>query len=334
MSLKQLTPLLSLLATRVKSSIKPVHKKLASRYHVTPDQVVVLENVLGSLAEVEDYLNTQPPITLRVNTLKARPEEVMERLKGKGVKLRRLNNPDYVLQVEYTPKSLAAYHEYLQGLYYIQTLGSVYAVEALRPLNTPLVVDMCCGAGGKTTLIAQLAPQSVVLAVDTCPRKLLALKLHLSRLGLDNVVAVLDDARRIPDYKLYPQRILLDPPCSGLGLLSNPAKRRQRSYQDILSRLRLQYELLHAALRAVGRGGAVVYSTCSVAVEENELIISTILEELGDEYTVTRAGINVGDPGITEYMGIALDDRVKQCVRLYPHKHASEGFVVCRIERR
>jgi NOL1/NOP2/sun family putative RNA methylase len=233
--------------------------------------------------------------------------------------------------IEESPVPLAAYHEHLLGLFYIQGPASMLPVLALSPESGSRIVDVASGVGGKTTQISQHNPGSPVIAMDVSERKLMALKANASRLGAFNIVAYLMDGRRVAEMGTF-DKALLDAPCTGEGLMPLARGRRSRPQEEVERAALLEAELLEAALRSLGPGGELVYSTCSTNFEENELVVHSVLESL-DGFSVVDAGLD-GDPGVTDYAGLSLPDHLRACRRFYPHRHATEGFTICKIRRR
>lgn len=306
-------------------------EQLASKYvFIHVHQALRYLALLGS--EAEKLLETSEDSimkTIRVNTLLTSVEELAERLEEKGAKTRSHPYIWYGLVVEETPYPIGALHEYMQGLYTIQGPASMMVVPALAPESAKRTADMCAGAGVKTSQIAQHNTATAIIATDINRRKLLALKNNMSRLAVFNVTALHMDARWLTKLGTF-DAILLDAPCSGEGLLPFKRGRWPRSFNDILSRVELQLELLDAALDALAPGGAMVYATCSISVEENEYVVSTLLENRGD-FEVEEPGYTAGSPGITKYLDLDLDPSVAKCRRFFPHRNATEGFTICRL---
>ncbi|HIQ24013.1 MAG TPA: RsmB/NOP family class I SAM-dependent RNA methyltransferase [Pyrodictium delaneyi] len=306
-------------------------KLLAARYNfIHVHQALRYLALLGD--EAEQLLGTGEESvmkTIRVNTLLVGVEELAERLAEKGVVTRRHPYLWYGLVIEETPYPIGALHEYMQGLYTVQGPASMMVVPALSPEDAERIADMCAGAGVKTSQIAQHNPSAPIIAADVNRRKLLALKNNMSRLAVLNVAALHMDARRLPELGRFGS-ILLDAPCSGEGLLPFQRGRRSRSFGDIISRVELQLELLDAALDALEPRGVVVYATCSISVEENEYVVSSLLESRGD-FEVEEPGYRAGSPGVARYLGLDLDPAVSRCRRFFPHRHSTEGFTICRL---
>jgi len=312
---------------------------LAERHGAHPDQVARYAELLGSREEVEGMLGAREGDvmrTLRANTLRVDRDELASRLEAKGASVRPYRHAPYGLVVEESPIPLAAYHEHLLGLFYIQGPASMLPVLALSPEGASRIADAAAGVGGKATQISQHNPRSPVIALDVSERKLMALKANASRLGAFNIVAYLMDARGIGSLGEF-DRVLLDAPCTGEGLMPFARGRRPRPQGEVESAARVQVELLESALRSLGPGGELVYSTCSTNFEENELVVHSVLEALEDSgaghFSLVDTGLDFGDAGAVEYAGISLPSQFRLCRRFYPHRHATEGFTICRIRR-
>jgi len=281
--------------------------------------------------EAEELLSTRSiHRTIRVNTLKTSRRTVITRLEEEGFHVEPYTPTPYGVVVVEAPYSPGASKEYLKGMYTIQGPASMQAVLALQPADAP-VLDLCSGAGVKATQIAQHTGKPI-LSIDISRRKLLALRNNASRLGATNIIAVRGDATRISLGREF-RYILLDAPCTGEGLLPLPkGRRRRRRLEDLVERAILQAMLLENAIKHLAPGGVLVYATCSTAVEENEYVVSKVLEGR-DDIHLERPPLDIGSPGVTEYLGLPISQDAKNCTRLYPHRHMTEGFTICRLRR-
>ncbi len=279
--------------------------------------------------------DSQVAKSIRVNTLKTTLSTLRRRLERRGFRLRDHPYLSYGLIVEEAPYSPGASLEYLVGYYTIQGPASMMAVPAMEPVDGD-VVDLCAGAGVKTTQIAQHSPDARITAFDISRRKLAALKNNASRLGVDNIIAYNMDATNSVELlgRMSQDNVLLDAPCSGEGLLPFQKGRWPRSFEDIISRMLVQYRLAVTAARLLRKGGTLVYSTCTVSVEENEYLLSLVLRaEAGLE--PEKPPIRGGSEGITDYLDLPIDERLRgACRRFFPHIHGTEGFTICRLRRR
>ncbi len=306
-------------AREIATKYRWIHPHQASRY---------IE--LFSKEEFEKMLRAKPLQTIRANTILIDRNRLKQRLERKGLVLSDYKPTPYGLVVEQSPKPIGALHEYMLGLYTIQGPASMLAVIALDPSKASRIIDMCAGAGIKTTQIAQHNTKAPIVALDINKRKLLALKNNLSRLHVRNVLALYMDAREATRLGKF-DSILLDAPCSGEGLIIYPQKSRPRTVADILTRVKLQIELLDTALDIAQKGAEIVYATCSMSFEENEYVIDTLLRVRRD-FELEDIGIP-GNKGITSYASLRTDPSLSKCKRLYPHIHGTEGFTICKLRK-
>ncbi|WP_157861153.1 PUA domain-containing protein [Desulfurococcus amylolyticus] len=175
---------------------------------------------------------------------------------------------------------------YKQGLLYPQGYPSIVTTRVLDPRPGELIVDMNASPGGKTSHIVQLTKGGArIIAIDRSPGKITELKNTLSHLGLDlNVIAIPHDSRYLHyDFSLLGKadKVLIDPPCSNLGV--RPRLLENRSYKDVENLSSYQRQFLKTAALIVKPGGYIVYSTCTLTLEENEENILYAVEELGLE---------------------------------------------------
>jgi NOL1/NOP2/sun family putative RNA methylase len=267
----------------------------------------------------------------RINNLKIEPRELLRRLNKKGVRLRKIAWLE--LGYEYESKySLGATPEYLLGYYYLQDAASQTPVQLLKPNKKDLVLDMCAAPGGKTTQLAQyMNNEGAIIALDTDTRRLLSLRNNLERMTIKNVLIYRKDARFVFDFGLQFDKVLLDAPCSGNFTLEKDWFEK-RSLEEVKERARRQKELLKAAVNVLKKGGTLVYSTCSLEPEENELNIDWLLRKYPG-LKLEETGLEAGDPGVTDAFGKKLNTEIKKCKRFWPHKTGTQGFFVAKIHK-
>jgi 16S rRNA (cytosine967-C5)-methyltransferase len=180
---------------------------------------------------------------------------------------------------------------------------------------------LCAAPGGKTTFTAELLRDSgKVLAVDKSWEKIELLRENCGRLGIDSVNCFCGDAC---NFQCRPvDRVLVDAPCSGLGVLGRNSDSRWRKQKEDLLRLqKLQLQILSNAANLVKRGGVLVYSTCTITREENECVIENFLEKRRD-FKLVDASLYV-DSGVVDQSGF---------VRTFPHIHKIDGSFAARLE--
>ncbi len=271
------------------------------------------------------------PSTIRMNTLAASPTEVATRLQTKGVQLEPVDGLPYAYRVRQSTVSLGATTEYLLGYYLLQSAASMWAVEALNPQADQVVVDMCAAPGGKTTLIAQfMENKGAILATDISRDRIRSLRSNLSRMRVENSLAIRMDATQLPEFGIQADAVLLDAPCTGEGLIPvDPTRKQSRITKDITILANVQKRLILAANQLLRENGVLVYATCSFAPEENEKIIDYALQRCPIQ--IVDAGLPLGEPGFTAPFNQELDESLHLARRFYPYKHQLEGFFICKM---
>jgi len=265
--------------------------------------------------------------------MKVSCESLKSRLERKGFRLDKVAwlPHGYIVSEAPASPSLGSTIEYLMGYYYIQGLASMIPAYVLQPNEDDLTLDMAAAPGGKTTQLSQLMRnRGVVVAVERSSVRAKSLRENVQRMGASNVIILRMDVATLTKTSLKFRKILLDAPCSGEGLI--PFYRRGFRTTDDMKRLsEAQLRLIKIAHSLLEEGGELVYSTCAIGPEENERVIGFAVEELGMK-TIDIRGFP-GDPGITEFLGVNFPKEVRKCLRLYPHKHGTEGFFVCHLTR-
>ncbi|MEK6963433.1 MAG: RsmB/NOP family class I SAM-dependent RNA methyltransferase [Nanoarchaeota archaeon] len=267
--------------------------------------------------------------SLRVNTLKIQEEEIVKRLKKEGVKLEKIPFLEwgYWYEAEF---SMGATPEYLIGYYYLQEAASQLPVKVLNPKPGETVLDMAAAPGSKTTQIGQyMKNKGVIMALDENVHRLVSVRNNLERCGVTNSIIYKKDARFIPDFKMKFDKILLDAPCSG-NFITDKDWFGKKTIDGIKERARLQKELLKAAVKVLKKDGVLVYSTCTLEPEENEMNIDWLLKKY-PELKLEKVELEIGDPGLTEVFGEKLNPELSKCRRLWPHKTQTEGFFIAKI---
>jgi NOL1/NOP2/sun family putative RNA methylase len=318
---------------RLKVSLEA--KTIAERYGYLPYMIERYLELFGREETLELLQANELPLpeTLRCNDFLVDCNTLTELLGKKGFTLIPLHLAPHGLIVVDGRGSIGATLEYLQGYYYIQDPGSMLVAYELEPRPGDLVLDMAAAPGGKATQILQLARDKAhLLAVDISRRRIRALRSHLSRMRFTNFTILRGDSMHLNADGVF-DKVLLDAPSSGEGIIrKDPSRKRSRSLSDIAAIASLQVDLLRAAARYVKPGGVIVYSACTIAPEEGELVVSQVLQEVPN-LTVETLEIP-HTSGFEEYFNLKFDPRVRRCGRLLPHIHGTEGFFICKLRRR
>ncbi len=276
--------------------------------------------------EIKDVLLRE---SLRVNVLALKEDALLDRFKELGVELEKIPWARFGYWVKHSPFSIGAINEYLQGYYYVQEAAAQLPVHVLDPLPNMTVLDLCAAPGGKTTQMAQyMFNTGTLVACELKEHRLVSLKTNLERMRVRNALVFHMDGRDVQQLGMQFDKILLDVPCSG-NYVTDERWFEKRTIEDIELSARIQRDLLKAALSVLKPGGEIVYATCSLEPEENELNMQWLLEH----YNVRLLPIllNVGDQGLTTVFGKKLNDQIKNCKRLWPHKTQTQGFFIAKI---
>ena len=279
--------------------------------------------------------NERPLIpTIRVNTLKITIEDLKEKLLRKGCTLESIEGISYGFRVMKAKFNLGATHEYLQGYYYLQNLASMIPAIILDPKEVDVVIDMCAAPGSKSTQIAQLMiNEGKLILIDRNIKRIPKLEINLRRMGIENSIIINMDARNLKKLNLKANKILLDAPCTGEGLIrQDPTRKSSKTINDIEKMASIQKDLLKSGLESLKPGGQLVYSTCSIAPEENELVIDDVLKDKS-EFAIVKIPTKYGADGIIDVYNKSLREDIKYSQRLFPHINNTIGFFVCLIQR-
>ncbi|MGM9925327.1 MAG: 16S rRNA (cytosine(967)-C(5))-methyltransferase RsmB [Bacillus sp. (in: firmicutes)] len=224
-----------------------------------------------------------PKQTVRVNPLKASREEVMKQLEEEGYAVEASDViPDAIISLR---GNLAHSETFKKGFITVQDESSMLVSYALGASDDDKVLDCCAAPGGKTTSIAEKLTNGNVVALDLHEHKVKLINQQAKRLGLANITTQALDARKAKDtfQEAYFDKILVDAPCSGLGVMRRkPDVKYTKSENDIERLAAIQQDILHAAATLLKPGGTLVYSTCTVDRAENDQVVQQFLQQHED----------------------------------------------------
>ncbi len=277
-----------------------------------------------------DAVNTIPPLSLRTNTLKTSRTSLVNTLD---------NVVDATVRTSHTPEGILLYglHTdlqalpgYAEGKFQVQDEAAQLVAHILAPRPGLRVLDACAGLGGKTGHIAQLLDnKGEIFALESVESKLAALEKEMRRLGISIVTPARHDLTKPPDPAVFGtfDRILLDAPCSGLGVLRrNPDTRWHRTTADLARYAGRQQTFLNHLAPLVKPGGILVYAVCSMEPEENEAVIQSFLARNRLFEPIAVPTDSISDPTSV----VASDN----CLRTLPHRHNMDGFFAVCLRRR
>ncbi len=277
------------------------------------------------------------PTVVWVNLRRARPAEVRRFLEEEGFAPEPL--AWYPAAFRLPPDARPAHTwVYKAGLLHIQEEVSLLPVVALDPQPGERVLDLCAAPGGKMALMAvRMATRGTVVANDVDFGRMRAVRHAVERLGLVNVSMIRHNGANLPRAVGAFDRVLVDAPCSCEGTArKNPEVLDLCGVDESLRHQGLQKALLRRAVQLCRPGGRVVYATCTFAPEENEAVVSAVLEEMGEAQLrvvpVTVPHLRVGE-GFTEWYGRRFHPSLRHALRVWPHHNDTGGFFVAVLEK-
>lgn len=286
-----------------------------------------------------DANETPRPMVIRTNTLRTHRRDLAHSLINRGVTLEPVGKWSKVgLQIFESQVPLGATPEYLAGHYILQAASSFLPVMALAPQEHERVLDMAAAPGGKTTHLAALMRNTgTIFSNDSNKERAKGLIGNIHRLGVKNTIVCNYSALEFPRVMGGFDRVLLDAPCSGTGVIAkDPSVKTNKTEADFLRIPHLQKQLLLAAVDSVDHasktGGYIVYSTCSVAVEENEQVVQYVLNKRPNVKLVPT-GLVFGKEGFTKYQSKRFHPSMKETRRYYPHSYNVDGFFVAKFKK-
>ena len=247
--------------------------------------------------------------------------------------------------IPWLPGALSLPLEARPGQHWWYCAGLAHAQEAVSQVPALLmdlapgqrVLDLCAAPGGKTAQIAfALGNRGTLIANDISTDRIKALQGNLDRLGIVNVSTTCTDGANWPAAGGTFDRILVDAPCSSEGTIRrNPSMLGRLDPQSPARLAPRQRALLRKAVQRLAPGGRILYSTCTLAPEENELVVADVLAEFGGLVRLVPANLPglVTGPGITEWQGRSLPAELGRCLRIWPHHNDSGGFFIAVLER-
>ncbi|NLJ56726.1 MAG: 16S rRNA (cytosine(967)-C(5))-methyltransferase RsmB [Firmicutes bacterium] len=272
--------------------------------------------------------NRRPPLTVRTNSLFLSRAELQRILQAEGTASRECRFAPEGLHLDLAT-GLTGLKSFQQGLFQVQGEASMLAAPLLNPQPGEQVLDLCSAPGGKTTHLAALMKnQGRIIAADLYPHRLKLVQAAAQRLGIQIIRTENIDGRALPaKWQGAFQRVLLDVPCSGLGVIRRKGDLKwKRRPEDLSALSRLQLQLLQSAFQALCAGGVLLYSACTTEPEETSELIDRFL-----------AKESLAQPAqLTSFLPPALSAGVEATGRLFlwPDRHNLDGFFMARIRKK
>jgi NOL1/NOP2/sun family putative RNA methylase len=268
---------------------------------------------------------TPPPIYIRLNTLSSPEEEILGKLEVEGVKLEKVDSLQYTYKVTDFKTPLNTSPTLKAGLIYIQDKASCFATQVANPACNSTVIDICAAPGAKTTFLAQLmGNKGRIISVDFSAKRMHTWQKEIQRMGTKIAEPLVADARLTIPLMEQADLVVLDPPCTSTGVFAKqPSAKWRLSQKSIQNMSEIQMKMINNCADKVRQGGTIVYSTCSITLEENEGIVEQFLKSHPD-FILLEIEPKIGLPGL---------NGLTNCQRLYPHIHQCNGFFVAKLQK-
>ncbi len=276
--------------------------------------------------EALEYLESSkeiPPTYIRINTLKGSEETLLKKAESNHIILEKVQQLKHTYKVKKSRRPLTRTQSFRDGFFFIQDKASCLSVEVANPKSSVTVLDVCAAPGAKTTYLAQLMEnKGTICSIDYSKRRMKVWKKETERMGVKIATPVIADARKPLPIKVLADFVILDPPCTSTGAFGKiPSAKWRLTKRSVLRMAKLQWEMLNQCVDIVKDGGFLVYSTCSVTLEENEMLIDRFLKWHPD-FTFAETSPKIGLSGLRGQ---------NKCQRLYPHLHECNGFFVAKL---
>lgn len=269
--------------------------------------------------------NESPPLNIRVNTLKTNKELLKEKLTDYGfiVKDGKFAKDSLVIE---NPIRITELPEFKLGHFIIQDESSSLVGQIMDPIPGSTIIDCCSAPGGKSTHLAQLMNnKGRILSQDIYEHKIKLIEENAERLGISIIeTSISDGTKRDESLVNKADYLLLDAPCSGLGLIRRkPEIKRNRKEEDIGELVEIQYNILNNVKDYLKVGGILVYSTCTIEKDENINIINRFLEK-NKNFKLVNIEDKISNPQNIDTLKLGY-------IQLFPHIHDTDGFYIAKI---
>jgi len=283
-----------------------------------------------------DFIKSDPSQYIRVNLLKISTEGLVRRLLTKyNIKSVPVAGIKNAIKIQSDSHILGKTLEHILGYYYIQGLSSMLPPLVLNPSKEDLVLDLCSAPGSKTTSIAEMMESNgTLLANEIAIDRVKMLVFNIDRMNLMNTAVLHFKGEQLSKiYNNHFDKILVDAPCSGLGIIQKKGEVNNWWSIERASKLGdLQLRLLIAAIKMVKQGGEIIYSTCTLTVEENEAIINKALRKYPVELKVISLPVNSID-AFSSFAGEMFHPSIVKARRILPWEVDSDGFFIAKFRK-
>ena len=264
------------------------------------------------------------PTYIRINTLKGQEETLLRNIEADGITLEKVQHLRYAYRVA-GKRPIMGTRSFKEGFFYVQDKASCLAAEVANAEAGMTVLDVCAAPGAKTTYLAQLMEnKGIIFSLDYSKRRMNVWRQEIRRMGVKIAIPITADASKPLPVKLRADLLFLDPPCTSTGTFRKlPSAKWRLTKRSIMRMAGFQWKMFEACADLVKDQGHLIYSTCSVTVEENEMLIEKFLKWHPD-FKIVDAKPWIGLPGMRG---------LTKCQRLYPHIHDCNGFFIAKMQK-
>lgn len=287
-------------------------------YPIAMCELFVRDHGVARTASLFAAFETQDRLTLRTNTLRITREELKSRLADRGIESRETPYSPYGLRVKAAVSELAELEE---GLCFVQDEASQLCAMVLGAREGDTVIDTCSCPGGKSfSLAMEMGNKGKLYSFDLHKNKLSLVEKGAERLGISIIETACRNGAQLEESLVESaDKMLLDLPCSGLGVMAKKPDLRFKNVEDIQNLPRVQYAILTNSLCYLKKGGRAVVSTCTLAKDENERLVRRFLSE-NEGYSLVPFAVG----------GL---DAPEGMLQLYPDTHRTDGFFIALLEK-
>lgn len=286
---------------------------------------------INKIEEICKNSNIKPKVSIRINTLKTTKEKLKNNLLEKQINVQDGILKDFLILDKV--KNIENMKEFKEGLFTVQDEAAGLTALILNPKKGEKILDACSSPGGKTTYIAQIVDNDAeIVAWDLHESRIKLVEQNANRLGIDIIKTKVNDATKYnEEYFEKFDKILLDVPCLGLGVLKRkPDIKWQRNQEDIDTISKIQYEILNTCSKYLKQGGELVYSTCSILDSENKDIIFKFLRK-NAEFEIEKIEISQDKNKAKNFFEKYIVDN--KFLQVYQNEK-TDGFFICKLNKR
>lgn len=281
-----------------------------------------------------DYIGVDQTLYIRISRL-TDSEKIISGLAKYGIELTKVENIPNAYIVNSGSENISKTIEFALGKYYIQSLSSMIPALILNPGENDRVLDLCAAPGSKTTQIAEIINgRGTLVANEISIDRVKSLVYNMDKMNLTNMGVIRSKGELLSKtFENYFDKILVDAPCSALGILQKKGEVSNWWEEKRVEKIsELQLRLLISAIKMLKVNGEIVYSTCTMTVEENEMILNKVLKNYPVELVDIELPIKA-HPAMTTYGEMDLNPEIKKARRIIPWEINSEGFFIAKLRK-